>query len=127
MLLMTTLENFFPKVWERDGKGIAYFSSNFNKQKQLVMRYIKNGKAVKELAVGRYSPFRKVPAQPYAPSILLVSGMKILDIPIENNGRYYDIEIKFSFLKKVDNLRLINEITTLPCTPLLRELQIYLK
>lgn len=93
MFILTTLDDFFPAIWERD--GIAKYDSYF--ERQGVVARMKATLGDMPYAVGIYRKNKKMP-QCYPPSLLKISSISQL----ERHGRYtQDIFIKFSFVKKL--------------------------
>lgn len=93
MFILTTLDEFFPAIWEQD--GIAKYDSFFERQ-GIVFR-MRATLGDMPYAVGIYRGNKKMP-QLYPPSLLKISSVSQL----ERRGRYkQDIFIKFSFVKKL--------------------------
>lgn len=121
MLLMTTLGSSFKKIWEAGEGKIAYFSGEYGDQRTVFERIlrdfpIKTGR----YAIGRYVEFHKCgPTQDYGPSILAIEDIGYLEQRIKISGKEYDIGVKFSFIKKINNDSLLPIINNYRKFPLL--------
>lgn len=93
MFILTTLDEFFPAIWERD--GIATYDSHF--ERQGIVASMKDTLCDMPYAFGIYRG-NKIMPQLYPPSLLKISSVS----QMERHGRYtQDISIKFSFVKKL--------------------------
>ena len=93
MFILTTVDDFFPAIWERD--GIAKYDSDFERQ-DIIFR-MRATLDDMPYAIGIYRGNKKMP-QLYPPSLRKISSVA----QMERRRKYkQDIFIKFAFIKKL--------------------------
>lgn len=119
MLLLTTLGAWFPDVWEGRGEiKKTYFKSRYRGDNgnniNIMNKFNKNFSWEKpQYALARYCDYHGrnfpyyMPAQQYKPSVICIYEMGVTDFP-EKKG--FDLEIKYSVAKKIEDEKIINEI-----------------
>lgn len=114
MIILTTLNNYYPNIWERNGR--ATFSSRYEKIDENLL-----GKMLSEnsYAVGYYRAL-KSSRQNLPPSLLMITQIKTVDT---RDTKKHDIAIDFQFIKKLPYTvdRQLNDIFLNP-TPLINYL-----
>lgn len=93
MFILTTIDNHYPGIWEKN--GIATFSSLFEGN---VVGDIQARRPERLYAAGVYRE-HKSNAQDFTPSVLVINRAEIADY-FPANG-HHDIRIHFTFLKKM--------------------------
>lgn len=119
MLLLTTLGDKFPKVWEDTGaRKVTAFKGKFNGinwNNIIIMDNFKKNFSGNnpQYAFARYCDYRgkyppyDIPAQPYKPSVICIYEMGLTDFP---KIKGLDLEIEYSVTEKIEDEQIINEI-----------------
>ncbi|MCH5277280.1 MAG: hypothetical protein J1E80_05530 [Desulfovibrionaceae bacterium] len=126
MIIMTTLRDIFPKIWECDTHNkTAYFSTSYLEQKNSI-QHILNTKhsELDNISIGRYSSLKNQIKQNFPPSLLYITSMNILKKKIRIMNIYYDFEVKFKFICKISDENLIKNIESIYTTPLIQNVEI---
>lgn len=91
MFILTTMDNNFPNVWE-EGNEIATFNSKYEHGVTSLIQSLGRNKIY---AIGVYRKYKEE-AQNHDPSLLIINNAILL-----NTNRLHDIQINFTFLKKL--------------------------
>lgn len=116
MIVFTTLDYNYNKIWERSGK--ATFNSHYENL-EIVNKIENEVNNNKIYAIGLYRS-KKTSSQLLPPSLLCITKVTILNF---NNIYKHDIIIYFDFVKKLSSAldNILKEIFIKP-TPLIRQI-----
>lgn len=92
MIILTTLDNNYPQIWEHDGR--ATFSSEYEKIDVSIPMEITSKNPY---AIGYYRAW-KASRQNLPPSLLMITQIKTIDT---RDTKKHDIAIDFQFMKKL--------------------------
>ena len=117
-LLLSTLGNYFPRVWENVGiRQITYFKTCYSGNMVVMQNFKMNfSKEYPQYGFARYcayngknKPYYEAP-QRFYPSIICVYDMRINTLTPRKG---YDLEIEYSVIEKVTDQHLIRIIENL--------------
>lgn len=124
MLLLSTLGNWFPRVWENDRpKMVTYFKTEYKENREIMQNFNAHySSSNPQYAFARYCEYNgrnkpyKIPAQDYLPSIICIYEMGVAERIVKKG---FDLEIAYSVLFKVTEREIANMINAIETASLM--------